>query len=129
MRGRDRLRAECEVGNGAGDVDLRIAGEREFGVDHAHAARCAKPAAGDAEFDRFNHYLARAIVQLIFSLAPDTIVLGTIAVAAGEELCFAPLREKVDALLWRHQRGQCAIVPAALGDDLPYLAALCAVDA
>ncbi len=121
-----RLRAEapCE------SAVVALAGGRENATPE-HVVRAARE--GDAyalaEFDRFNHYLARAIVQLIFSLAPDTIVLGTIAVAAGEDLCFAPLREKVDALLWRHQRGQCAIVPAALGDDLPYLAALCAIDA
>jgi predicted NBD/HSP70 family sugar kinase len=55
--------------------------------------------------DRFNHYLSHAIVQLVFTLAPDAVVLGTISVAAGEELCFAPLRQKVDALLWPQLRG------------------------
>jgi glucokinase len=120
-----RLRANAPSGS---DV-VSLAGDRES-VTPEHVVRAAR--AGDAyalaEMERFNHYLSHAIVQLVFTLAPDAVVLGTIPVAAGEELCFAPLRQKVDALLWPQLRGDCAILPAALGDDLPYRAALCAAD-
>jgi hypothetical protein len=51
-------------------------------------------------------------------------VLGTIAVAAGEELAFAPIREQVAAHVWPHLARDLRILPAALGDELPYLAGL-----
>lgn len=120
-----RLRAEAPSDSAV----ATLAGGREHATpEHVVAAARQGDAYALAEFERFNHYLARALVQIVLALAPDTIVLGTIAVAAGEDLCFAPLREKVNAGLWRADRGRCAIVPAALGDDLPYLAALCAAD-
>ena len=77
------------------------------------------------EVDRFNRYLARAIVHIAFSLAPEAVVLGTIAVAAGETLCFAPLRALVAERTWPHQAPSLRILPAELGDDLAYRAGLC----
>ena len=55
---------------------------------------------------------------------PRRIVLGTIAVAAGEALCFAPLRSRVAARLWPQQADRLEIVPAALGRALPERAGL-----
>jgi len=80
---------------------------------------------GRAELDRWLDYLALAIVQLGFVLAPEAVILGTIAVAAGEELCFEPLRARVAEGLWPHQAPHMRILPAALGDALPYRAGLC----
>lgn len=77
-----------------------------------------------AEMDRFNNYLARALVNLSFVLAPEIFVLGTIAVAAGEELCFAPVRERVAARTWPSLAGDLKIVPAALGDQVADYAGL-----
>jgi glucokinase len=79
-----------------------------------------------AEMERFNDYLARGIVQIAFTLDPGVIVLGTICVAAGDELCFEPLRRKARARLWPDFAERLTIVPAALGDELPYRAATCA---
>ena len=74
---------------------------------------------GDAfalgEMERFNDYLARGIVNLVFVLAPEVFVLGTIAVAAGEELCLGPVREKVRAHVWPFLAEGLRIVPAELG--------------
>jgi glucokinase len=77
-----------------------------------------------AEMDRFNHYLARALVSLTFALAPEVFVLGTIAVAAGDALCFAPVRERVAAYTWPSLSRELRIVPAALGDQLADYAGL-----
>jgi glucokinase len=71
-----------------------------------------------AEMERFNTYLAQALVSLTFALAPEVFVLGTIAVAAGERLCFAPLRERVAAHTWPSLSRGLRIVPAALGNQL-----------
>ncbi len=76
------------------------------------------------EMDRFNGYLARGIVSIGFVLAPQVVVLGTIAVAAGEALCIAPVREIVERELWDVLADGLAIVPAELGDELPARAGL-----
>jgi glucokinase len=59
-------------------------------------------------------YLAMGLANLIFCINPDRIVLGTIAVGAGE-LLLGPLRASLRGL---------EIVPAALGADLGDRAAL-----
>ena len=78
---------------------------------------------GDAfavgELARWNEYLARGIVALVFVLAPEAVVLGTIATAAGEALCFAPLRERVRAHVWPLLGRDLAILPSGLGEALP----------
>lgn len=103
----------------------RAGGDREA-IRPEHLVEAAK--AGDdfacGEFDRWLDYLARGIVPLIMILEPERIVLGTIATAAGESLCFAPLRERVAAGLWAHQSERLSIVPASLGDELPQRAGL-----
>jgi len=79
-----------------------------------------------AEMERFNDYLARAIVHIAFAFAPQAVVLGTIVVAAGEALSLEPVRAKVAQHVWPHQAPYMRILPAELGDELPYLAGVCA---
>jgi glucokinase len=62
-------------------------------------------------------YLAQGISNLVFVLDPETVVLGTIAVAAGD-LLLGPLREEVSARLWPAFERGLRIVPAGLGPDL-----------
>jgi hypothetical protein len=54
------------------------------------------------------------------------VILGTIAVAAGEELCFAPLRARIRDRVWPILSDGLEIVPAALGDEVADIAGLCA---
>ena len=117
-----RLRA---IAPGASRV-CALAGSREF-VSPKHVVAAARE--GDAfaceEMARFNHYLARAIAALAFALAPEIVVLGTIATAAGEALCFEPVRALVEAQVWPALREELRIVPIGLGEDLPYYAGVC----
>ena len=92
--------------------------------EHVVAAARAGDSFARSEMQRFNEYLARGIVNLGFTLAPELVVLGTIAAAAGEDLCLEPLRERVRAGLWSVIAEGLAIRPAALGDELPYRAGL-----
>jgi glucokinase len=87
------------------------------------AARCGDSFAL-AEMERFNDYVARAIVNLGFSLAPELVVLGTIASAAGDELCLQPVRQRVRDQLWSVMADGLRIEAAELGDELPYRAGL-----
>jgi glucokinase len=94
--------------------------------EHAVAAAREGDAFARAEVERYVRHLARGIVPIVFGLAPEVVVLGTIPTAMGEELCFAPLRRTVAAHAWPLLCERLAIVPAALGADLPYLAGLAA---
>lgn len=87
------------------------------------AAREGDPFANE-ELSRWLDHLALGIVPLVMAFDPERIVLGTIAVAAGEALCFEPLRERVAARIWGEQAERLAIVPALLGEALPEQAAL-----
>ena len=87
------------------------------------AARRGDPLALE-EMGRFNRYLARGIVNLGFTLAPQAVILGTIAAAAGEDLCLAPIRDLVRRDLWSVLAEGLAILPASLGDELPERAGL-----
>jgi predicted NBD/HSP70 family sugar kinase len=96
--------------------------------EHVEAAAREGDAFARAEIERWVEYLARGIVQTVYALAPEVVVLGTIPTALGEELCFAPLRRAVAAHAWPILLEKLAIVPAALGRDLPYLAGLAAAE-
>jgi glucokinase len=92
--------------------------------EHVVAAAREGDAFALAEMARWNDYVARGLVHLVMTIAPQAIVLGTIAVAAGEALAFAPIRERVRARCWPFLTEQLQIVPAALGESLPYRAAI-----
>jgi glucokinase len=97
-----------------------LAGGREFATPrHVVAAAREGDAFALAELGRFNDYLARGIVALVFVLAPQAVILGTIASAAGEALCFVPLRERVAQRVWPLLGRDLAILPSGLGDALP----------
>lgn len=100
-----------------------LAGGREA-VTPEHLVAAARE--GDAwalgEMERWNGFVACAITNLTMMLAPEVIVLGTIAVAAGEDLCLRPVRELVASHTWPHQAPYMKILPAELGEDLPYRA-------
>jgi glucokinase len=104
-----------------------LAGGREH-VTPEHLVEAAREgnAPACAEFERWLGFVARGLAMLAFTLAPQRIILGTIAVAAGEALCFAPLRERVRERVWTGMRENLEIVPATLGDDGGGLAGICA---
>jgi glucokinase len=105
----------------------QLAGGREQArPEHVVAAARQGDGFARSELERFNLYLARAIATLAFSLAPEIVILGTIPVSAGEELCFAPIRRRVAGLIWPILDRGLRIVPAALGSELADYAGLCA---
>jgi glucokinase len=119
---RDRLRREAPA---QGRVAALAGGNRaDILPEHlVEAAREGDAYAVDA-FGVWLEHLASGLVPLVMLLEPRRIVLGTIAAAAGEALCFAPLRSRVAARLWPQQAARLEIVPAALGRALPERAGL-----
>jgi glucokinase len=104
-----------------------LAGDRERVLpEHVVAAAGEGDAFALAEMERFNTYLARAIAALSFALAPEVVVLGTIPTAAGDALCFEPVRALVAAQVWPTLCDGLRILPSGLRDKLPYYAGVCA---
>lgn len=116
------LRAQCPSGS---DVARRAGGARHVTPEHVVAAARAGDRFALREIERFNHYLARALTNIAFAFAPEVVVLGTIPTAAGEALCFEPLRERVRARVWPELARGLRIVPSGLGDALPAYAGVC----
>ena len=68
-------------------------------------------------------YMGIGIANVIQILNPERIILGTIAVHAGD-LIMEPIRAAVQEYAWPRSAAVCAIVPAALGDRAQDLAAI-----
>ena len=107
----------------------RLALLREVDPSLATTARevVERARAGDAfsvEFLRETaRYLAMGLSQLIFCVNPERIVLGTIAVGAGN-LILEPLRSFVFESIWSTLAKDLQILPARLGERLGDYAAL-----
>lgn len=69
-------------------------------------------------------YMGWGIANLAQVLNPERVVLGTIAVKAGE-LVLAPLRRALSAHAWERVCSVLQVVPAELGDRAQDLAAVC----
>ena len=78
-----------------------------------------------AELERYNAWLVRGLVALVFALAPQVIVLGTIPSAAGESLCLAPVRDALRERVWPVLGRGFELRASELGARLPELAGLC----
>jgi glucokinase len=72
-------------------------------------------------------YMGVGIANVIQILNPEVVILGTIAVHAGD-LILEPIRNAVTEFAWPRSREACKIVPAALGDGAQDLAAIAIVD-
>jgi glucokinase len=104
---------------------LHLAGGKADNITAAHvieAAREADPFAMSILAEA-GTYMGIGIANVIMILNPEVIVLGTIAVHAGD-LILNPIREAVNEYSWKRSREACRIVPAALGDRAQDLAAI-----
>jgi glucokinase len=119
----ERLRRETPAGSRV----AALAGGAHLATPvHVIAAAGEGDAFALAELERWNEHLSRALAILVFVLDPDVFVLGTIAAAAGEALCLAPLRRRLRERLGPAWSGHTEIRASTLGDDGAYYAALCA---
>jgi glucokinase len=116
-----RLRRVAPAG---GRVAALAGGAAAVRPEHLVAAAREGDAFACAELERWNEHLSRALVAIAFAYAPDVISLGTIASAAGEALCLTPLRERLAARVWPRMARAVRLELRALGDELPFRAAL-----
>lgn len=71
-------------------------------------------------------YMGIGIANLIQILNPERVILGTVAVHAGD-LILNPIRAAVAEYAWARSSAVCQIVPAELGDKSQDLAAIALV--
>lgn len=76
--------------------------------------------------DETAYYMGWGIANLVNILNPDIVLLGTIAIAAGD-LLLKPIRETVAALAMARPADAVKIMPAQLGEALGDLAAVALV--
>ena len=65
----------------------------------------------------------QGVGTVIMFMNPEVIVMGTIAIHAGD-LLLEPLRAALPRFAWKHSLDACRIVPSALGDRIGDLSAL-----
>ncbi len=110
---------------GRGKALLALADGEPDNVTAQHVVEAAK--AGDS-FSKgilveAGTYMGIGLANLIQILNPERIILGTIAVHAGD-LILDPIREAVEEYAWNRSAAVCRIVPAELGDRAQDLAAI-----
>lgn len=97
------------------------------GIATPEVARLAL--AGDADalavLERVGDYLGQGLAILADILNPELIILGSLAVRLGETL-LAPARRAMQREALPGTFAACRVVPAALGEQIGDIAALCA---
>jgi glucokinase len=104
---------------------LQLAGGKPDSITAAHVIEAAKEgdAFAKAILIEAGTYMGVGIANVIMILNPEVVILGTIAVHAGD-LILNPIRDAVNEYTWKRSSDVCKIVPAALGDQAQDLAAI-----
>jgi len=76
-----------------------------------------------AEWDLFAERMAQGIGNLIMILNPDVVILGTMAIHAGE-FVMAPIRDKLPKYAWEWPLKACKVEASQLGGKIGDLSAL-----
>jgi glucokinase len=117
--------AQERLGYGRGKALLSSAGGDAARISAKHVVEAAK--SGDpfsaAILAEAGTYMGIGIANLIQILNPERIVLGTIAVHAGD-LILQPIRDSIAEHAWERAASVCTVVPAELGDRAQDLAAI-----
>ena len=104
---------------------LALAGGRPADITGEHIVTAAQEGDPFARqiLEEVGTYLGVGIANLIQILNPERVVLGTIAIHAGD-LLLESVRRAAAEYAWKRSRDVCEIVPAALGDRGQDLAAI-----
>lgn len=76
-----------------------------------------------AEWDLFTERMAQGIGNLIMILNPDVVILGTMAIHAGE-FVMGPIRDKLPKYVWDWPLRACRVESSQLGAKIGDLSAL-----
>ena len=104
---------------------LKLAGGQIDGVRSEHVLQAARngDALAVALMEETAYYMGWGIANLVNILNPQIVLLGTIAVAAGD-LLLNPIRRTVAEMAMQRPSEAVKIMPAELGDSIGDLAAI-----
>lgn len=127
-RAQAAIRKQLETGKTATTELIKLADRRIETVKSEHVLAAART--GDALalqlVDETAYYMGWGIANLVNILNPDIVLLGTIAIAAGD-LLLNPIRETVAEFAMTRPAEAVKIEPAQLGEALGDLAAIALV--
>ena len=127
-RAQAAIRKQLETGKTATTEILKLTDGRIESVKSEHVLAAAR--AGDTLalqlVDETAYYMGWGIANLVNILNPDIVLLGTIAIAAGD-LLLNPIRETVVEFAMPRPAEAVKIEPAQLGEALGDLAAIALV--
>ncbi len=117
--------AKDSTRQGRNRVVLPMAGGRVEDITARHIVESAKQSDpfALAILEEAGTYMGLGIANIIQILNPEVVILGTIAVHAGD-LILEPIRRAVGEYAWKRSADVCRIVPAALEDRAQDLAGI-----
>ena len=128
LRAQEAIRKQLANGNASATRLLNLANNSIENVKSEHVLQAART--GDVLalqlVDETAYYMGWGIANLVNILNPDIVLLGTIAIAAGD-LLLNPIRKTVSELAMTRPAEVVKIAPAQLGDALGDLAAIALV--
>ncbi len=128
LRTQEAIRKQLKNGQVSATRLLNLANNSIENVKSEHVLQAART--GDALalqlVDETAYYMGWGIANLVNILNPDIVLLGTIAIAAGD-LLLNPIRKTVSELAMTRPAEVVKIAPAQLGDALGDLAAIALV--
>jgi len=120
----ERLKARIQSGKLQTAIVAKAGGDiNRVNMQALEAAAREGDALAVEEWAQWTERMAQGIGNLIMVLNPDVVVLGTIAIHAGE-FAMAPIREKVKKYAWKWPLRACRIVPSGLGGRIGDLSAI-----
>jgi len=119
----ERLREKIKTGRLATTMIEKAGSVEAITMKHLLAAATEGDPVAVAEWDAVMERLAQGIGGLIMVLNPRVILLGTIAIHAGE-FALQPLREKLPKYCWPWPRQVCTVTTSTLGEGIGDYAAL-----
>ncbi|MCY3741677.1 MAG: ROK family protein [Candidatus Poribacteria bacterium] len=127
-RAQDAIREQLANGKASATTLLNLANNSIENVKSEHVLQAARM--GDVLalqlVDETAYYMGWGIANLVNILNPDIVLLGTIAIAAGN-LLLTPIRKTVSEFAMARPAETVKIAPAQLGDALGDLAAIALV--
>lgn len=117
--------ARESIGYGSQKRVLELAGGIASNITAEHVVIAAKEGNAFAcrILEEVATYMGIGIANLIQIVNPECVVLGTIAVHAGD-LLMVPLQAALKEYTWQRSLDACRLVPASLGDRAQDLAAI-----
>lgn len=118
-------RAQEAIADQSNTNILKLAGGQIDGVRSEHVLQAARngDALAVALMEETAYYMGWGIANLVNILNPQIVLLGTIAVAAGD-LLLNPIRRTVAEMAMQRPSEAVKIMPAELGDSIGDLAAI-----